>query len=148
MTTDTQQETTGTIEQFFDRLEAMAIEGFLDLWADDGVQEMPFAPEGFPNRLDGKEDVERQYGGLPDAYEAMTYERTIRPLNDPEWAIAEYEGTIDLNDGGQYNNSYIGLFHVVDGEIILFREFFDPIVLLEAFGDEVDETFSVENDRS
>jgi hypothetical protein len=138
----TQQTTTETIERFFDRLEAMDIEGFLDCWADDGVQEMPFAPEWFPDRLDGREAIENQYGRLPDAYESMSFERTIRPLADPEWAVAEYVGSIELPDGDHYDNTYVGLFHVVDGQVVLFREYFDPIVLSEVFGEDVEETFN------
>lgn len=36
---------------------------------------------------------------------------------------------------GRYANTYVGLFRVVDGRVVLFKEFFDPIVLNEAFGD-------------
>ena len=32
-----------TVGEFFARLEAMDIHGFVGLWAEDGVQEMPFA---------------------------------------------------------------------------------------------------------
>jgi hypothetical protein len=31
------------VGEFFARLEAMDIDGFVGLWAEDGVQEMPFA---------------------------------------------------------------------------------------------------------
>ena len=110
---------------------------------------MPFAPEGFPARLDGKEAVATQYSGLPEAYESMRFDRTIRPLADPEWAVVEYEGSIELADGGRYDKTYVGLFHVVDGQVVLFKEFFDPIVLVEAFGDgDIDETFSLSADEN
>src|SRR5919112_2851007 len=77
----------GVVEEFFARLETIDVEGFVELWAEDGVQEMPFAPEGFPSRLNGKEDVRRQYGGMPQAYTRMKFPgRAIRPMLDPEWS--------------------------------------------------------------
>ena len=113
----------------------MDVDGFVELWAEDGAQEMPFAPEGFPKRLEGKEDIRRQYGGMPEAYATMEFPgRALRPMIDPEWVVAEYRGEIDRADGGTYNNDYVGLFRVVDGKIALFKEYFNPEILVEAFG--------------
>lgn len=131
------------VEQFFVALEKMDMERFFAVWAEEGRQEMPFAPEGFPRLLDGIEAVRRQYGGLPNAYTGMRFPRTLRPLAEEGWVFAEYQGQIDLKTGGTYNNDYCGLFHVVDGKIVLFREFFNPIILQDAFGERVADTFSL-----
>lgn len=133
-----------TVERFFSTLEAMDVDAFLELWAPDGVQEMPFAPEGFPERLEGREAIATQYGGLPTAYGAMRFERTLRPLADPEYVLVQYRGRIELNGGGRYDNDYCGLFRVVDDRIVRFTEYFDPVVLNEAFGDARDDTFGVD----
>ena len=53
------------MEGFFAALEAMDIPRMLALWAEDGVQVMPFSPEGFPRRLEAREALRRQYSGLP-----------------------------------------------------------------------------------
>lgn len=125
------------VERFFATLEALDFDGFVELWAEDGVQEMPFAPKNFPSRLEGKEDVRRQYGGMPQAYARMVFpDLAIRPMADPEWATAEYRGEIDLAEGGSYNNRYVGIFRVVDGKIALFKEYFNPQVLVDSFGGE------------
>jgi len=137
--------TIDAVRRFFAALEAIDIDAFVELWTDDGVQEMPFAPEGFPRRLDGKEAVRRQYGGMPQAYARMAFpDLTIRPMLDPEWAVAEYRGEIDLAGGGSYNNRYCGIFHVRHGRIAHFTEYFDPVVLSRAFGgDALARTFSI-----
>lgn len=73
----------------------------------------------------------------------MKFRRTIRPLQEAGWVFAEYHGEIELKSGGTYNNDYCGLFHVVNGKLVLFREFFNPIILQRAFGDALSEMFSV-----
>lgn len=123
------------VERFFTALEALNIDGFVELWAEDGVQEMPFAPKSFPNRLEGKAAVRRQYGGMPEAYAKMTFPgRRVRAMAAPEWVVAEYRGEIDLKGGGSYNNDYVGVFQVVDGKIALFKEYFNPQILVDSFG--------------
>jgi uncharacterized protein len=135
---------TEVVEQFFSTLEAMEMEAFFALWAEEGHQEMPFAPQGFPMLLDGKEAIRRQYGGLPDTYGRMLFPGlVVRPLEEQGWVFAEYQGEIEKLSGGSYNNRYCGLFHIEDGQIKLFREYFNPIILQEAFGTALNETFHV-----
>jgi ketosteroid isomerase-like protein len=53
-----------TAGRFLDGLAALDVDAALAVFADDAVQEMPFAPEGFPRRLEGIAALRRQYGGL------------------------------------------------------------------------------------
>lgn len=134
------------VRQFLARLEARDVDGFLELWHDDAVQEMPFAPEGFPDRLEGKADVRRQYGGLPAMMRSLRYPvRDLQTLEDPAWVVAQYEGLHDFADGsGHYNQRYIGVWQIEDGRIRLFREFFDPKVLTDSWGDRLGQAYSLE----
>ncbi len=135
---------TEVVEQFFAALEAMDMEAFFALWAEEGRQEMPFAPQGFPTVLDGKAAIRRQYSGLPDAYGKMLFPTlVIRPLVEEGWVLAEYRGEIEMLSGGTYHNRYCGLFLIEGGEIKLFREYFNPIILEEAFGSALQDTFNV-----
>jgi uncharacterized protein len=145
----THEQAVSVVQQFFAHLEAMDMEPFFALWASDGRQEMPFAPEGFPSLLDGIDAVRRQYGGLPDAYGRMVFPGLVlRPLEEPGWVFAEYGGQIELLSGGVYNNHYCGLFHIENGKIALFREYFNPIILQQSFGGNLSSTFSLpENDQ-
>lgn len=135
------------VREFFARLEAMDVDGFVGLWADDGVQEMPFAPEGFPKKLEGKEAIRRQYGGLPDAYTRMAFpDPAIYPMLEPNLVVAEYRGEIELKTGGAYNNRYVGIFRLAaDGKVSRYAEYFDPIVLTRSFGggEDLGQTFSL-----
>jgi uncharacterized protein len=54
-------------------LEEMNIPAWQSLWADDPAQEMPFAPEGFPQKLEGKAALHNQYKTLPENYRSMKF---------------------------------------------------------------------------
>lgn len=96
--TDLRERNKQVVRRFLGALEAMDVEGFLDLWAENGVQEMPFAPRGFPDRLDGKKAIRRQYGGLPEAYTRTAFPiADLQTMEDPTWVVAQYRGVIDGN---------------------------------------------------
>jgi ketosteroid isomerase-like protein len=130
------------VEDFFAALEAKDLNRFLAVWADDGVQIMPFSPVGFPQRLEGKEAIRNQYGSLPENYRTMRFPREILPMEDPNRFVVRYTGEIELTGGGRYDNSYVGLFTVRDGRIAEFVEYFNPIVLQEAFGEALQQNFN------
>jgi ketosteroid isomerase-like protein len=133
------------VRAFFATLEALGSgEQVAALFAEDGRQVMPFAPQGFPTLLEGRAAIARQYGGLPAAFTSMRFPGlVIRDLASPREFFATYRGDIALRAGGKYDNDYAGYFVVREGRIAEFREFFNPIVLQRAFGGQFDRTFSV-----
>jgi ketosteroid isomerase-like protein len=133
-----------TVERFFASLEAKDIGAFLALWAEDGVQVMPFSPAGFPARLDGKAAIRKQYGDLPKNYESMRFpDREIHDLADPRGFFVTYRGEIRRANGGRYDNTYAGYFVVDHGKIREFHEYFNPQILERAFGAELQKNFNV-----
>jgi ketosteroid isomerase-like protein len=130
-------------QAFLHGLEAMDVDAALANFADDAVQQMPFAPDGFPGRLDGIAALRRQYGGLPHAYRSMRFP-VSRAVDYGDVAVLEYRGMIELAGGGRYDNAYIGVFETREGQIVRFTEYFDPIVLRDAFGDTVAGTFGLD----
>jgi ketosteroid isomerase-like protein len=42
------------------------IPGWVGLWAENGVMQFPFAPKGWPERLDGKEAIAAYMRHYPD----------------------------------------------------------------------------------
>lgn len=134
-TTDRQAQAVATVREFFAALEAMDIPRFLNVWADTGVQEMPFAPGAFPRRLEGRDAIARQYGPLPQAFTGMTFTlRRLEPLAQPGMVLAEFNGRIGLKSGGRYDNRYVGVFTVDPaGKLAHFAEYFDPYTLINGF---------------
>ena len=134
-----------TVRAFFSQLEAMDTgDRFVALFTEDAQQLMPFAPDGFPQLLDGRDAIRKQYSGLPRAYTHMRFPGlTIRDMESADEFFVTYRGDIGLKSGGRYENEYAGYFVIRDGRIAEFREFFNPIVLQQAFGGQLQRTFNV-----
>lgn len=121
---------------FLDLLSTKDMDAWADLWADEAVQDMPFAPAGFPARVEGRDALVAHYASLPDATGRMVFlDRADHAMLDPNVVLMEYRGEIEILPAGRdYNNIYAGLFVFdAEGRITLFREFFDPTVLTAAW---------------
>src|SRR5689334_19905835 len=90
-------------------------DAYADMFAVDGVMEVHFAPEGFPRRMEGREEIRRTLGH----YWAAAKKRGRRMLGftpsavhesrDPEVVIVEFDVHSEL-DGETYSTSYV---HIV-----------------------------------
>ena len=133
----TRQQTTDTVLTFLTSLEEKDMEKFAAVWADDGVQDMPYSPEGHPKRVVGKKELLQLYSGWPEnsGDADFTSQIIFYPMQDPETVFVEFKGDVQIiPTGRQYKQAYGGLFHVVNGKIRLFREYFDPAPFAWAFG--------------
>jgi ketosteroid isomerase-like protein len=124
------------IEEFLDALETMNIERFLNVWHDNGVHIMPYSPEGFPSRLEGKEAIRRQYDTVLTKYKSLHIpDRVYYFTNDPNRVWAEFCSEIQIKATGKsYHNSFVCLFTLCEGRIIEYKEYSNPIILLNVFG--------------
>ncbi|MGL5942423.1 MAG: nuclear transport factor 2 family protein [Waterburya sp.] len=131
------QQTKQAVIDFLTALEAKDMEKFASVWAEDAVQDMPFSPDGFPKRVEGKANLIKHYAAWPETSGKanFTNELVFYPMQDSTMVFAEWRGEVEIIPTGRnYNQRYGGLFHVVDGKIELFREYYDPIVFKYAFG--------------
>ena len=131
------QRTRDTVLAFLEGLEAKDMDRVNALWAEDAVQEMPYSPDGFPKRVAGRDALIAHYAGWPEnSGEAdFTSRLVFHDTTDPEVVFAEYRGRAEIVPTGRtYEQTYGGLFHVADGEIHLFREYYDPAAFAYAFG--------------
>lgn len=124
------------IEAFYAHLEDKDIGAFLALFAEDAVQDMPYAPPGFPKRVEGLAEIGGLYEGFPDATESVSFSiLSIDPAGDPNRLVAEVDGVIAFKGAAEpYRQRYIAVFEFADGKITLFREYFDPLPFAEATG--------------
>ena len=131
------QQTKQAVSDFLTALEEKDMEAFASVWADDAVQDMPYAPEGFPSVVQGKENLITHYANWPDNSGKADFTSKLRfyPMQDPEMVFVEFKGTVDIIPTARtYHQQYVGVFHVVDGKIKLFREYFNPVSFVYAFG--------------
>ena len=133
----TRQQTAEAVRAFLTSLEEKDMEKFASVWAEDAVQDMPYSPAGHPKRVVGKEELVKLYAGWPkNSGEAdFTSQLVHYPMQDPQTIFVEYKGDVEIiPTGRRYKQTYGGLFHVVDGKIKLFREYYDPAPFAWAFG--------------
>lgn len=131
------QETKQAVLNFLTALEEKDMEKFASVWSMDAVQEMPYAPGNFPKRVVGKQNLIQHYAQWPEisGKTDFTSQLVFYPMRDPKIIFAEWIGKVDIiSTGREYNQAYGGLFHVENGKITLFREYFNPIPFTDAFG--------------
>jgi ketosteroid isomerase-like protein len=99
------------------------------LIADDIVWELPFAPAlGHPNRLEGREAVEKHLNWFRGAVDNFRFsDIRVYPLSDPNGAVGEVraEGRIRAS-GREYRQEYVFFLRAAGGKIASLREYFDP----------------------
>lgn len=113
---------------------------WIDLWADDGVLEFPFAPAGRKSRYAGKTEILAYMKataarmGARIKSEGLEY-FTVRPLEDPSAACLEMavRGRL-LETGAPYRQTYISIIETRGGKISLYREYWNPLVSIDANG--------------
>ena len=104
------------------------IEGFAELFAADGVIEIPFAGPELPPRLEGRtviaEFSRRTGAGMHiDDFETVTVHETA----DPEVVIAETVTRATVTATGEsFTTPSIQVFRIRDGQILLFRDYTGP----------------------
>jgi uncharacterized protein len=110
--------------------------GWIDLWAEDGVFEFPFAPPGFPRRLEGKAAIRDYIKDYPNHIDlAAFHDVHVHQTIDPDVLIVEMraEGRI-VATGKPYAMSYIYVLTIRNGKIAGYRDYWNPLVALEALG--------------
>ena len=102
---------------------------WVDLWADEGVLEFPFAPEGWPERLEGKAAIGDYMRHYPDHIDLRDFpEIRIHQTTDPETAVVEMkaEGRLVKTDA-PFSMSYIMVLTARDGSLIAGRDYWNPL---------------------
>lgn len=102
-------------------------DAFADLFAPDGVIELPFAGRDVPDRIEGRETI-RTFARAAmaamrvDALVTLAVHRT----EDPEVVIAETL-TKGSGRGDAFEGRSVQLLRIRDGRILLFRDYTGPL---------------------
>jgi ketosteroid isomerase-like protein len=116
-----------TVEAYFRLQREKNLNAWFELWAPDGVFVIPYAPAGFPDRIEGRARLEPLYRQLFESYgELRFHDLEIRPMLDPDTFLATWITDVDLLAGGTYVNKLIAIFQLRDGKIVRYDEYFDP----------------------
>ncbi|MDQ0045780.1 ketosteroid isomerase-like protein [Paenibacillus polymyxa] len=123
---------TEILKVFQSSLVTQDFEKWLTLFSEDAVIEFPYAPAGYTQRLVGIEEI-RNY--IYELFKLMSILSFSSPdlFVSKDKMVAEY--TCDAVMTGTekpYQQSYISVIHIKDGKITLFKDYWNPTVLLEA----------------
>jgi ketosteroid isomerase-like protein len=122
------------LQRSLDAFLAKDMKGWTDLCADDVVAEFPFAPEGSPARIEGREALYEYLRCYPDVIDVREIPTVrIYPTDDENVAIAEWSvsGSVVTN-GNPYEMSYATFVTFRDGLIVNYREYWNPQAFLKA----------------
>lgn len=113
------------------------IPGWVGLWAEDGVMEFPFAPQGWPERLAGKEAVAAYMRHYPDHIDLHDFpDLRIHRTTDPQTLVVEMRGVGRLVEtDAPYDMTYIAVVTVRDGHITSYRDYWNPLAVQEPGAD-------------
>ncbi|MEW2451881.1 nuclear transport factor 2 family protein [Streptomyces parvulus] len=107
------------------------IDSWVGLWAEGGVMEFPFAPEGRPRRLEGREAVAAYMRHYPDHIDLHDIpELRIHETTDPATVVVEMRAVGRLvRTGAPYDMTYVAVVTVEDGRFTSYRDYWNPLVL-------------------
>ena len=124
------------IAQFLELLSKGRLDQWAALWSEDAVQLMPYAPEGFPQRLDGRGRIVRHYENvLANKVDGVRFNDVLVFASaDGRFAFAQYRGdSVNKSTGKIYRQQYAGLFEFERGRIRKWTEYFNPLPFIEAY---------------
>lgn len=112
------------------------IDGWLSVWHADGVFEFPFAPDGYNKQLRGIVAISEYMAGFPEKIKIskFNFHEIFERANETEAAIEfSCEGSV-VATGMPYQQHYFSLIKTKQGKISLYRDFWNPLIAVQAFG--------------
>jgi ketosteroid isomerase-like protein len=124
---DSQIRNVEVVRRFFDLLHRKDIDGWSELWANNGRIIVPYPPAGFGDSIDGKAAIVAAFKGLFGNFESFESRVTaIYPAADSEAVVVEYRNRAVIMGGAEYTNSNIAVFRFENGLIGAYHDYFDP----------------------
>lgn len=116
-------------------LERGEVDRWVDLFAPDGVLEIPFPLPGFPDRIAGTAALREYMAVFPEQLRVRFHEPAYHPTQDDGVVVAELSSDATaLASGATFQQRYVSIVTVRDGRITLFRDYWNPLAVIEALG--------------
>ncbi len=113
------------------------IASWVGLWSEHGTMEFPFAPPGWPGRLEGREVVAAYMRDYPDHIDLHDFpDLRIHETTDPRTIVVEMRGVGRVvATGGPFDMTYIAVVTVEDGQFTAYRDYWNPLAVQEPGAD-------------
>lgn len=122
------------MQQFFDLLLQGEIESWTALLDDNIVFEFPYAPPGLPPQITGRQAMHAHITTLLAQIKLFEFtDVQMHPTLSPDTLIVEFacRGQA-IATGKPYNQRYISVVQMKDGKIAHYRDYWNPLIVLEA----------------
>jgi ketosteroid isomerase-like protein len=124
------------VREILELADQMRVDDLIELFAEDAVMELPYAPGRMEKRYDGKDAILAFQRFARDSFSsfAMTID-AIHETVDPHVVIAEHRSDgIVAENGRPYRNRYVTVFTFADDGLVTgWREYYDAGVVVKAF---------------
>jgi uncharacterized protein len=105
-----------------------------EMFHADGVMEFPYAPPGFPQRLDGQEAIRAYMVNYPDNVRVERVEPAAVHHADDAMVVEFDLQIVAVKTGNRVRMRYVGILTHADGKLRRYRDYWDPLVALQAMG--------------
>jgi ketosteroid isomerase-like protein len=127
---------TALIRRYLDAVASLDADGITATLHPDVVMHIPFAPEGIPSVVEGRDAVRDWFRAVPDLLAPLNFTgHDVVALARAGEYLARYSGsTTVLPTGNPYRTDYVALFTVEDDLLISTTEYFDSVALVNGLG--------------
>ena len=129
-------EVANLMDNYFSLFSQQRWDEWIDLWADDGILEFPYAPPGRRSCYVGKTEILAYMKPLAGRIkvEEVKY-RNVHPMFDPKTACMELAFKAHVaSSGAPLNQKYVFFLETKAGRIWRWREYWNPIISMDANG--------------
>ncbi|WFB06222.1 nuclear transport factor 2 family protein [Streptomyces sp. LX-29] len=107
------------------------IPAWVGLWAEHGVMEFPFAPPGWPERLEGRAAIADYMRPYPDHIDLRDFpDLRIHQTTDPGTIVVETRGVGRMVETGEpFDMTYVAVVSVEDGRLTSYRDYWNPLAV-------------------
>jgi ketosteroid isomerase-like protein len=129
------------VREYIAAINAWDFEKKRELLDENAVLEMPFAPEPFSRRLQGRDEILAFVETVPALIDAENLHDVWMDTlyGDPGEIVCTYRSDMEIKpDRVPYRNRYITRWTVRDGKVTHFAEFYDGIELIKSLGGSVE----------
>ncbi|MFI6149804.1 nuclear transport factor 2 family protein [Streptomyces sp. NPDC051109] len=105
------------------------IASWVGLWSEHGSMEFPFAPPGWPGRLEGRAAIAGYMRDYPDHIDLHDFpDLRIHETADPATIVVEMRGVGRVvATGSPFDMTYIAVVTVRDGRFASYRDYWNPL---------------------
>lgn len=123
------------LERGIESLQAGDINGWMEVYAEDAIQEFPFAAEGTPTRLVGRDEIGDYLGKLPSLVHFGPFRySSVREVGDD--LIVEAIGHHRrVSDNAPRDVTYVWFITLREGKVTHFRDYMNPLQIAAFFKD-------------